>query len=226
MEKGLKSLLEAFGSRTASSPRQAKPPMVAKPHQSPQHTYFGVEGATTHFVGAALAGPSSFSQADFAALKVAASIAQTNFLHTQVRETGGAYGVSSDPSHNAFEFSSYRDPSPVATVNAFQEAIRWLASGSFTDENLDDAVISIFGSIQRPQHPASRGAYLVSGQSHADQVERRQAFLAVNRHTIQDAVQRWLVDKPMHVAVVGPPMEGSGLTGFEYRNFQTLHLKK
>ena len=57
---------------------------------------------------------------DSAALSVLASVLRNGFLHTAIREKGGAYGAGAinDTSTNTFKYFSYRDPKCKETFKA------------------------------------------------------------------------------------------------------------
>ena len=67
---------------------------------------------------------------DAPVLSVLSGFLRNGFLHTAVREQGGAYGggASYDGETGAFRFYSYRDPRLSGTLEDFDRAIGWLAS--------------------------------------------------------------------------------------------------
>ena len=91
---------------------------------------------------------------DAAPLSVLATVLRNGFLHTAIREKGGAYGAgaTNDTSTNTFKFFSYRDPKCSETFQAFQEAISW-AKTSITPQHLEEAILGVVSSIDKPMSP-------------------------------------------------------------------------
>ena len=75
-----------------------------------------------------------------------------------MREIGGAYGGGASWSTDGtFSFSSYRDPNCAKTADVFQSCVEWAADARFTDEDVAQAKLSLFSSIDAPLPPSSRG---------------------------------------------------------------------
>ena len=53
-----------------------------------------------------------------------------------------------------FKFFSYRDPNISETFNAFGDSIKW-ALKSITKEKLDEGILNVISSIDKPSSPAS-----------------------------------------------------------------------
>ena len=43
--------------------------------------------------------------------------------------------------------SVYSDPNTVETLNSFQECIEWAVSGSFSDDDIDEAKLGVFSQV-------------------------------------------------------------------------------
>ena len=91
---------------------------------------------------------------DAPALSVLATVLRNGFLHTAIREKGGAYGAgaTNDTSTNTFKFFSYRDPKCTETFSAFKDAIEW-SKTSITKQNLEEAILGVVSSIDKPLSP-------------------------------------------------------------------------
>jgi len=91
---------------------------------------------------------------DAPALSVLATVLRNGFLHTAIREKGGAYGAgaTNDTSTNTFKFFSYRDPKCAETFVAFKEAIEW-SKTSITNQHLEEAILGVVSSIDKPLSP-------------------------------------------------------------------------
>lgn len=78
------------------------------------------------------------------------------FLHTAIREQGGAYGSGAgyDAESESFRFFSYRDPRIQGTFEDFENSIRWLLENDHAEERLDEAKIGVIAKIDTPSSPA------------------------------------------------------------------------
>ncbi|NGX56345.1 MAG: hypothetical protein K1060chlam5_00583 [Candidatus Anoxychlamydiales bacterium] len=99
-----------------------------------------------------------FTHEDSANLLIASYVMKNNFLHTLIREIGGAYGSSATYSPNSaiFTLSSYRDPHINSTLNAFKTAIIEVSKGNFSLEELEEAKLSIIQKFDSPISPGYR----------------------------------------------------------------------
>ena len=93
---------------------------------------------------------------DAPTLTVLGSVLRNGFLHSAIREKGGAYGSGAiqDMSTKTFKFFSYRDPNIIKTFDAFNESINW-ALKSITKDKLEEGILNIISSIDKPSSPAS-----------------------------------------------------------------------
>ncbi len=100
---------------------------------------------------------------DAAALSVISKILRSMFLHREIREKGGAYGGFAiySPEDGLFSFASYRDPHIISTLKAFDNSADFIRSGSFSDEDVKEAILQVCSEIDKPDPPgpAARKAY-------------------------------------------------------------------
>ena len=91
---------------------------------------------------------------DAPALSVLATVLRNGFLHTAIREKGGAYGAgaTNDTSTNTFKFFSYRDPKCAETFSAFRDSIEW-SKTSISEQHLEEAILGVVSSIDKPLSP-------------------------------------------------------------------------
>ena len=91
---------------------------------------------------------------DAPALSVLATVLRNGFLHTAIREKGGAYGAGAinDTSTNTFKFFSYRDPKCAETFSAFRDSIEW-SKTSISEQHLEEAILGVVSSIDKPLSP-------------------------------------------------------------------------
>ena len=100
---------------------------------------------------------------DAAALSIISKILRSMYLHREIREKGGAYGGFAlySPEDGLFCFASYRDPHIVATLEAFDNAAAFIRSGSFGEEDVNEAILQVCSEIDKPDPPgpAARKAF-------------------------------------------------------------------
>lgn len=98
----------------------------------------------------------SVAHEDAAALSVLSGYLRNGYLHTAIREQGGAYGggASYDSDSATFRFFSYRDPRLEDTLNDFDRSIEWLLEGKHEARQLEEAILGVIGSIDKPGSPA------------------------------------------------------------------------
>jgi Zn-dependent M16 (insulinase) family peptidase len=100
---------------------------------------------------------------DAPALSVIAKILRSLYLHREIREKGGAYGGFSlyNPEDGLFCLASYRDPHIVSTLDVFNNAATFILSESYSDTDIDEAVLQVCSEIDKPDPPgpAARKAF-------------------------------------------------------------------
>ncbi|MBL4851078.1 MAG: insulinase family protein [Gammaproteobacteria bacterium] len=121
---------------------------------------------------------------DAAALSVLSGFMRNGYLHTAVREQGGAYGggASYDPDSATFRFYSYRDPRLVETLDDFDKAIDWVLQNNHDERQLEEAILGVIGSIDKPGSPAGEA----KSTFHAELFDRDAAFRQQTRARILD----------------------------------------
>ncbi|KAF6270542.1 pitrilysin metallopeptidase 1 [Rhinolophus ferrumequinum] len=149
-----------------------------------------------------------YTDPDHASLKILASLMTAKFLHTEIREKGGAYGGGAKLSHNGiFTFYSYRDPRSTETLQAFAEAVDWARSGRFSQQDIDEAKLSVFSQVDAPVAPSSKGMdhFLYGLSDELKQAHREQLF-AVHRQGLIDVSDKYLgIGRSPHgLALLGP----------------------
>lgn len=135
------------------------------------------------------------------ALTVAALLADNKVLHRRIREQGGAYGCGASYSSGLgyFNFHSYRDPHIASTLRTFHEAIEALATGQFTEQDLEEAKLGIIQQFDTPISPGSRGltayAWMRDGKTKEMRQEFRSRLLALTPKDTKTAVEIELLPK-------------------------------
>ncbi|NRP10539.1 insulinase family protein [Marinobacterium sp. xm-d-509] len=135
---------------------------------------------------------------DAAALTVAGEILRNGYLHRAIREQGGAYGsgASQDSGDGLFRFYSYRDPNSIETINHFDQSVAWLLDGGADSEKLEEAILGVISSIDKPGSPAgeAKATYLnaLFGRTPEQRMEYRSRVLAVTLGDIERVVNQYL----------------------------------
>ena len=95
-----------------------------------------------------------FFHSDAPALTVLGAVLRNGYLHSAIREKGGAYGSGAiqDSNNMIFKFFSYRDPRCSETFNDFKKSIKWSLK-NITKENLEEGILGIISSIDKPLSP-------------------------------------------------------------------------
>lgn len=137
---------------------------------------------------------------DAPSLAVLAAILKNSFLHTALRERGGAYGAMASSSGGSFSMGSYRDPRLAGTFDDFAKAEEWLASGEFSPDMIEEAVISTIRSMDKPPSPrGDAGASFARSMAGIDAKTResfRKGVLSCDKERLVGAAIRWIVGKP------------------------------
>ena len=100
---------------------------------------------------------------DSPALSVIAKMLRSMYLHREIREKGGAYGGFSlyNAEDGLFSFGSYRDPHIAGTLNVYAGAADFIRSGTFSEEDVKEAILQVCSEIDKPDPPgpAARKAF-------------------------------------------------------------------
>ena len=134
---------------------------------------------------------------DAAALAVISKILRSMYLHREIREKGGAYGGFAlySPEDGMFSFASYRDPHIVSTLKAFDNAADFIRSGSFSEEDVKEAILQVCSEIDKPDPPgpAARKAYYRKIISLSDEIRIRfkSRLLSLTRDQVVQAAGKY-----------------------------------
>ncbi len=168
----------------------------------------------------------SMSHKDAAPLVILGGFLRNGFLHTAVREQGGAYGGGASQDNNiaAFRFYSYRDPRLEETLNDFDRALPWLLDEKHAPQKLEEAILGTISSLDKSESPAGRAKRCFHAEIHGRTVEQRQLFRERVINTRMDDLRRvaqtYLTPDKANTAVVTSAenkalTESIGLTTFE-----------
>lgn len=133
-----------------------------------------------------------YTHDDYAKLKIAGSLLSAKFLHKEIREKGGAYGGGASLKQDGvFKFYSYRDPNVKTTLKVFNDSIDWLSKGDYSEQDIDEAKLSVFQSVDAPVTPGSQGMrQFIHGISDEMKHNHRMSLLDVTKGDIKEVTQR------------------------------------
>jgi len=114
--------------------------------------------AEVAYVAGAMKAP-LYGEPAVAPTMVASKYLANGFLYRAIRVQGGAYGGSClyDPAQGIFAFLSYRDPHITRTLKSYRKAAELMVRGKFDAEEIEKAIISAIGAMDRPLDPAGKG---------------------------------------------------------------------
>uniref|UniRef100_A0A8C9XNH0 Pitrilysin metalloproteinase 1 n=1 Tax=Sander lucioperca TaxID=283035 RepID=A0A8C9XNH0_SANLU len=147
----------------------------------------------------------AFSHQDYASLCILARMMTAKFLHGEIREKGGAYGGGARMGGGCFSFYSYRDPNSVQTLSAFRKGVDWAKSGQFSQQDIDEAKLSVFSAVDSPVAPSRMGRFL-SGVTDEMLQNHRERLFAVTHKNLVEVAERYLGvgQRTCGVAILGP----------------------
>ena len=111
-------------------------------------------------------------------LSVLATVLRNGYLHSAIREKGGAYGAgaSHDSKAQVFLFYSYRDPKCKETFAEFSNSRNW-ALQNISNAQLEEGILGVISSIDKPLSPAGEAGNdflnLIQGKSQDERLEFR-----------------------------------------------------
>ncbi|KAA0718652.1 Presequence protease, mitochondrial [Triplophysa tibetana] len=185
--------------------------LISEPHFKPcqMKTYFQLPFPVNFVSECVRTVP--FTHDDFASLCILARMMTAKFLHGEIREKGGAYGGGvRQGSGGLFSFYSYRDPNSTQTLSAFRGGVEWARAGKFTQQDVDEAKLSVFSAVDAPVAPSDKGlGRFLSGITDEMKQTYRERLFAVTDKNLIDVAGRFLgVGQKTHgVAILGPENE-------------------
>jgi Zn-dependent M16 (insulinase) family peptidase len=165
-----------------------------------------------------------FFHKDSPALSVLGAVLRNGYLHSAIREKGGAYGSGAmqDSNNKVFKFFSYRDPRCVETFNDFQKSREWSLK-NITQEQLDEGILGIISSIDKPLSPYGEAMSDFSMNLDKKDLERRLEIRSlVKSCTLDDLInvsQKYLFNESKRSVIAGENyIEELKKLNFEIRN--------
>ncbi len=143
------------------------------------------------------------------ALKVLRNMMSCEYLWTQVRVKGGAYGCmcSFGKSGDCY-FVSYRDPNLFKTFDIYRKAAEYIRTVELDERELTQYIIGAISDLDTPMTPAAKGVYSLGAYMSNVSMEilqkERDEILAVTKediHALADLIESFVSQE--NICVVG-----------------------
>ena len=128
--------------------------------------------------------------------------------YAMLEVVAGAYGggASQDSNIAAFRFYSYRDPRLQETLDDFRSAINWMLETPVSEDALEQSILGVVGSIDRPGSPAGEAKQdyhnRIFGRNLEDRRRFRQRVLAVSGDDLKRVTKQYLEGVEPSIAVL------------------------
>lgn len=145
---------------------------------------------------------------DAPALTVLGGVLRNGFLHTAIREQGGAYGggASQDSSVAGFRFYSYRDPRLSETLDDFDASIAWLLASEHPWRVVEEAILGVISSLDKPSSPAGTAKIdfykRLHGRTQEHQNAFRNAVLEVTQADLKRVTETYLTPEKASIGII------------------------
>lgn len=143
--------------------------------------------------------PGTSNKEDMAKLQVLSNFLKNGYLHSSIREKGGAYDAGCSVQNDIISFTSYRDPRLLGTVEDFKKSVDWLLNKEHSKEQLDEAIINSFQQISSNTTPigeANSELIRILFDSNAEKrVKYRQNLLNTTINDLKEMAKKYLLNK-------------------------------
>ena len=142
----------------------------------------------------------NFFHDDAPKLSLLGAALRNGYLHTAIREKGGAYGAGAmhDSSSGVFKFFSYRDPNCCETFDEFQASINWI-NKNLKQKHLDEAVLNVISSVDKPLSPVGEAKsdfyQNLNGINHQMRLDYRNKILNTSVQDLHEVADKYLSTK-------------------------------
>ncbi len=157
---------------------------------------------------------------DAPVLSVLGAFLRNGFLHSAIREKGGAYGSGANQDSNigAFVFFSYRDPRLTETMADFDASLQWLQSQKHSVDSVEQAILGVVGSLDKPASPAGEAKQhfhnLLQGRTDELRAQFRQRVLEVTVDDLKRVAGTWLKPGAENSAIISSASKMDQLGGW------------
>jgi len=145
---------------------------------------------------------------DNAALSVLGGYLRNSFLHTAIREQGGAYGggAMQDASTASFRFFSYRDPRLEETLADFDKSISWMLDEEHPEHLLEEANLGVISAMDKPSSPSGEAKQAFYNRLFDRDLNFRMAYrkqvLAVTVEDLRRVTRTYLIPEQASIGIV------------------------
>ena len=149
-----------------------------------------------------------FHHEDAPALTVLGTVLRNGYLHSAIREKGGAYGAgaSHDSNNKVFKFFSYRDPKCSETFNEFKNSREWSIK-NISEGQLEEGILGVISSIDKPLSPYGEAmSDFMSSLDQKSQDERLHFRSKVKSCTLKDLAmvsEKYLFNESKRSVIAG-----------------------
>ncbi len=175
-EAGIKLIRDRLGRLLSELAPGQRTDKAGRPALAP--VYAGIAVPTqVSYVARAMTAP-AYNDPSSPLLMLASRELSNSYLYKYIRVQGGAYGGMSsfDATLGLFAFLSYRDPHITETLNVFQDAQTFYSQNAMTADDMEKAVISTLGALDKPLDPSGRGYVAMIRHFAGATDEMRQTF--------------------------------------------------
>lgn len=161
-------------------------------------------------------------------LQILSQLLTHKHLHHEIREKGGAYGggAYSRGLSGVFGMYSYRDPNPQNTLRIMRDAGRWAYEKSFSNQDIEEAKLSVFQSVDAPESVSDEGmTRFLSGIDEEVEQKKREELLNVTKDDVRKVAQKYLIEGTpgASVAVLGEMQDWTSHTdGWVVKSLQMV----
>ena len=166
----------------------------------------------------------NYDHEDAPALAVLGRILHNGYLHSAIREKGGAYGSGAmqDLSTGLFKFFSYRDPNVEKTFDSFASSVKWVQK-SLTKDHLEQGILGVISAIDKPPSPAMEAIsdlYAnLSGRTSDKRRDFRGKVISSTVESIMHVVNKYFSANPCKAVVSSEKFESEiEAMGFKLHN--------
>ena len=162
-----------------------------------------------------------------APLQILSQLLTHKHLHHEIREKGGAYGggAYSRALSGLFGMYSYRDPNPQNSIEIMQHAGKWAYEQDFSDQDLQEAKLSVFQAVDAPISVSEEGmTRFLSGVDEGMEQTRREQLLDVTKADIREVAQKYVIDQMPRATLAVLGEKKDWVPEEEGWNIKNLHI--
>ena len=145
---------------------------------------------------------------DAPALTVLGAVLRNGYLHSAIREKGGAYGAGAmqDSKNKIFKFFSYRDPKCTDTFNEFANSREWSLE-NISEAQLDEGILGVISGIDKPLSPYGEAMSDFGANIENKDIESRLNFRAkvkaCNVSDLENVARKYLFNESKMTVIAG-----------------------